>query len=115
MKAAVLALTIPLQPLVSENVLEPSVRNEVDHALSRAPRAERVNVVVTTNSTASVVTATNKSGKILYHPTGDVFGTNGLSATDIAIKLVSSQKSDGSWKCGTNDVTSLAVEILESL
>lgn len=115
MKAAVLALTIPLQPLVSENVLEPSVRNEVDHALSRAPQAERVNVVVTTNSTDSVVTATNKSGKILYHPTGDVFGTNGLSATDIAIKLVSSQKSDGSWKCGTNDVTSLAVEILESL
>lgn len=115
MKAAVLALTIPLQPLVSENVLEPSVRNEVDHALSRAPRAERVNVVVTTNSNASVVTATNKSGKILYHPTGDVFGTNGLSVTDIAIKLVSTQKRDGSWKCGTNDVTSLAVEILESL
>lgn len=115
MKAAVLALTIPLQPLVSENVLEPSVRNEVDHALSRAPQAERVNVVVTTNSTAFVVTATNKSGKILYHPTGDVFGTNGLSATEIAIKLVSSQKSDGRWTLGTNDVTSLAVDILKSL
>lgn len=115
MKAAVLALTIPLQPLVSENVLEPSVRNEVDHALSRAPCSERVNVVVTTNSTAFAVTATNKFGKILYHPTGDVFGTNGLSATDIAIKLVSSQKSDGSWTLGTNDVTSLAVDILKSL
>ena len=115
MKAVVLALTIPLQPLVSENVLEPSVRNEVDHALSRAPCSERVNVVVTTNSTAFVVTATNKSGKILYHPTGDVFGTNGLSATDIAIKLVSSQKSDGRWTLGTNDVTSLAVDILKSL
>ncbi len=115
MKAAVLALTIPLQPLVSENVLEPSVRNEVDHALSRAPRSERVNVVVTTNSTAFAVTTTNKSGKILYHPTGDVFGTNGLSVTDIAIKLVSSQKSDGRWTLGTNDVTSLAVDILKSL
>ena len=115
MKAAVLALTIPLQPLVSENVLEPSVRNEVDHALSRAPRSGRVYVVDTTDSTVSVATTTNKAEKILYHPTGDVFGTNGLSATDIAIKLVSSQKSDGSWKCGTNDVTSLAVEILESL
>ena len=115
MKAAVLALTIPLQPLVSENVLEPSVRNEVDHALSRAPQAERTDVTVTTNSTASVVTATNKTVKMLYHPTGDVFGTNGLSATDIAIKLVSSQKSDGRWRCGTNDVTSIAVEILKSL
>lgn len=115
MKPLVLALTIPLQPLVSENVLEPSVRNEVDHALSRAPRSERVHVVDTTNSTVFVATTTNKVEKILYHPTGDVFGTNGLSATDIAIKLVSSQKSDGSWRCGTNDVTSLAVDILKSL
>ena len=115
MKSLVLALTIPLQPLVSENVLEPSVRNEVDHALSRAPRSERVNVVVTTNSTVSAVTTTNKVEKIPYRPTGDVFGTNGLSATDIAIKLVSSQKSDGRWTLGTNDVTSLAVDILKSL
>lgn len=115
MKSLVLALTIPLQPLVSENVLEPSVRNEVDHALSRAPQAERINVVVTTNSIISVETTTNKFKKILYHPTGDVFGTNGLSVTDIAIKLVSTQKRDGSWKCGTNDVTSLAVEILKTL
>ena len=64
MKFLVLALTIPLQPLVSENVLEPSVRNEVDHALSRAPQAERVNVVVTTNSIISVETTTNKFKKI---------------------------------------------------
>ena len=115
MKSLVLALTIPLQPLVSENVLEPSVRNEVDHALSRAPLSGRVHVVDTTDSTVSVATTTNEAEKILYHPTGDVFGTNGLSATDIAIKLVSSQKSDGSWRCGTNDVTSLAVDILKSL
>ncbi|MBR2920574.1 MAG: hypothetical protein IKL02_03995 [Kiritimatiellae bacterium] len=115
MKAAVLALTIPLQPLVSENVLEPSVRNEVDHALSRAPQAERVEVIVASNSVVSVVSSTNVIGKILYHSSGDVFGTNGLSATDIAIKLVSSQKSDGRWTLGTNDVTSLAVDILKSL
>lgn len=115
MKSAVLALTIPLQPLVSENVLEPSVRNEVDHALSRAPRAERMDICVRTNSAVFVAAATNGTGRILYHPTGDVFGTNGLSASDIAIKLVSSQKRDGRWMLGTNDVTSAAVDILEAL
>lgn len=115
MIAAVLALTIQFQPLVSEDVLEPSVRNEVDHALSRAPRAERVEVVRTTNTVMSVVSSTNGVGKVLYHPTGDVFGTNKLTRTDIAIKLVSSQKHDGRWLVGTNDVTSVAVEILKRL
>ena len=37
MKALVLALAIVAQPLVSPDVLEPSVQNEVDHALARAP------------------------------------------------------------------------------
>lgn len=115
MKALILAFTIPLQPIVSENVLEPSVQNEVDHALSRAPKTECFKIIVTTNSVMSVKSATNGIGKIFYHPTGDVLGTNGLSASDIAIKLVSSQKSDGSWKVGTNDVTSVAVDILKSL
>ena len=109
MKALILAFTIPLQPIVSENVLEPSVQNEVDHALSRAPKTECFNSVM------SVKSATNGIGKIFYHSTGDILGTNGLSASDIAIKLVSSQKSDGSWKVGTNDVTSVAVDILKSL
>lgn len=115
MKTLILALTIPLQPIVSENVLEPSIQNEVDHALSRAPKTERHEVILTTNSVMSVKSMTNGIGKVIYHPTGDIFGTNGLSLTDIAIKLVSSQKSDGSWKIGTNDVTSVAVDILKSL
>ena len=37
MKFLLLALTIAAQPLVSPDVLEPSVQNEVDHALARAP------------------------------------------------------------------------------
>ena len=90
MKAVVLALTIPLQPLVSENVLEPSVRNEVCHALSLAP----------TNAPAAT---------LLPVP------TNGLNRTQLAIRLVSAQKADGRWIVGTNDVTSAAVSLLKEV
>ena len=79
------------QPLVDEGVLEPSVQNEVERALSLAP------------SDAPPVTGS---------ATNDFFGTNGLSNTQIAIKLVSCQKRGGRWFIGTNDVTSVAVEVL---
>ena len=78
------------QPLVNEDVLEPSVRNEVDHALSMAP----------TNAPASQLLP---------------FSTNSLDRTQIAVRLVSGQRSDGRWTVGTNDVTAAAVELLKSL
>jgi hypothetical protein len=115
MKAAVLALTIPLQPLVSENVLEPSVRNEVDHALSRAARTERAGAASAAGPYVSDAVSTNAFVDIHLSSKSDVFNTNGLSSTDIAIKIVSLQRPDGTWKSGTNDVTSVAVEILKSL
>ena len=37
---AMLALSIPASPLVNEDVLEPSVENEVEHALAVAPSNE---------------------------------------------------------------------------
>ena len=40
-----LALSIPASPLVNEDVLEPSVENEVEHALAVAPSNEVVIVV----------------------------------------------------------------------
>ena len=86
--AIALAVTITAQPLVNEDVLEPSVRNEVRHALSLAP----------TNALASAT---------LPVP------TNGLNRTQIAIRLVSAQRADGRWLVGTNDVTSAAVELLK--
>ena len=86
--AILLAVSITAQPLVNEDVLEPSVRNEVRHALSLAP----------TNAPASMVLP--------------VF-TNGLNRTQVAIRLVSAQRADGRWLVGTNDVTSVAVEILK--
>ena len=85
-----LAVTITAQPLVNEDVLEPSVRNEVCHALSLAP----------TNAPAS--------GELPVP-------TNGLNRTQVAIRLVSAQRADGRWLVGTNDVTSAAVEKLKEL
>ena len=84
------AAVITAQPLVNEDELEPSVRNEVRHALSVAP--------------TNVPPAT-----ALPIP------TNGLNRTQIAIGLVSAQKGDGRWFVGTNDVTSAAIELLKEL
>lgn len=92
MKLAWLLAAFLAQPLVSDDVLEPSVANEVDHALGRAP----------TNAPPLTIK-------------GDLLGTNGLTKTQIALKLVSTQNREGRWVLGTNDVTHLAVKILESL
>ena len=100
--STLLALTLTAQPLVDADVLEPSVRNEVDHALALAPTNAPAFVPV------PVVTVTTNY-------VTDVFGTNGLSATEAAIRIVGAQKSDGRWYFGTNDVTSAAVSILNSL
>ncbi len=91
-RLALLATALALQPLVSTEVLEPSVQNEVDHALSLAP------------TNAPPVTLT-----------GDYLATNGLNSTELAIKLVSAQRADGRWMVGTNDVTRTARAILERL
>ena len=88
--AIVFAVTITAQPLVNEDVLEPSVRNEVRHALSLAP----------TNAPAATV---------------PLAWTNGQNRTQIAIRLVSAQRADGRWLVGTNDVTSAAVKTLKEL
>ena len=85
------AVAIVAQPLVSEDVLEPSVMNEVEHALAVAP------------TNAPPVT-------VAWDP-----GTNGLSRTALALRLVSSQRADGRWFDGTNDVTAVARRLLESL
>lgn len=88
--ASVLAVTITAQPLVNEDVLEPSVRNEVLHALSLAP--------------------TNASAPAFSVP---VAWTNGQNRTQVAVRLVSAQKADGRWCVGTNDVTAAAIEVLK--
>ena len=87
---AVLALSLTAQPLVNEDILEPSVLNEVGHALSLAP----------TNAPPATIPAA---------------WTNRKNRTEIAIALVSAQKGDGRWTDGTNDVTRAVVETLERI
>ena len=86
---AAVGAALEFPALVDEDVLEPSIANEVDHALAIAP----------TNSPPVAVT-------------NDLFSIAGLSASDAAIRLVSTQKADGRWWSGTNDVTAAAIEIL---
>ncbi len=93
-----LSITLTAQPTVSPDVLEPSVWNEVRHALARASDFAATNA----SSAAAVDFAC-------------LYSTNGLSATDAAIRLVSTQGADGRWRVGTNDVTAAAVRILERL
>ena len=94
-RTAVLAAAIVAQPLVNDDVLEPSVENEVAHALSRIP----------TNATVRAATARDFS----------LLATNGLSRTARAIRLVSLQRADGRFFVGTNDVTSAAAGLLGDL
>ena len=89
-KAIVIAAVITAQPLVNEDVLEPSVRNEVRHALSLAP----------TNAPPATILPV---------------WTNGQNRTQVAIRLVSAQRADGRWFVGTNDVTSAAVGLLKEV
>ena len=94
MKLAALSLAaaaIVAQPLANDDVLEPSVLNEVEHAISVAP---------TNPPPASAA----------WDPK-----TNGLSRTAVALRLVSAQRADGRWLDGTNDVTAAALGILERL
>ena len=88
--AALLAVAITAHPLANADVLEPSVQNEVDHAIARAP--------------------TNAPPAAAWRP-----ATNGLSRTAVAIRLVSAQRADGRWFDGTNDVTAAVLPLLSDL
>ena len=87
------AAFITAQPLVDEDVLEPSVQNEVDHALGRAP----TNEVAVSEASAAFAS---------------LWATNGASATKRAIALVSSQRADGRWVYMGKDVTPAAARLL---
>lgn len=90
--APVLATTIVAHVINGPETLEPSVLNEVEHALAAAP-AE-------TNAVSAA---------------GDVFATNGLPAAEVAIRLVSLQRGDGRWLVNGTNFTAEAVRILESV
>ena len=104
-RSSVLLALLVAQPLVNEDVLEPSVENEVAHALARASDGK----------------AAESPSRELKPPTSAevefarLYTTNGLTTTAKAIALVSSQRTDGRWRVGTNDVTRAAVWVLNRL
>ena len=96
--AMLFAATFAVQPLPQEEgPLEPSIQNEVDHALSIGE------TWLSAHATTNVVSC-------------DLFRTNGLTREKIALKLISSQRGEGYWLTPTNPApTRLAVSILKSL
>ena len=119
-------LAAAFTPLPDADYLEPSIQNEVDHALARAysarekgqgPRAKGEGAGGEGDISP---TSTNNSSFVAHNSS---FSTNStffilhstLSKTDLAIRLVSLQKADGRWYDGTNDVTSAVINILERM
>ena len=90
-----LAAVITAHPLANADVLEPSVQNEVDHALNVAS----TNEVPVTEALVDFAA---------------FYATNRLNATDCAIRLISTQR-DGRWLWGGADVTPVATRILRRL
>ena len=104
------AASFSIQPLPQpDGPLEPSVQNEVDHAIALGERWL---------AAAASAQGTNVAAAVLARRPyqGDLFATNGLTRDRIAIKLVSLQRSGGWWLMETNAApTHLAVEILKGL
>ena len=103
------AAAFSVQPLPqTDGPLEPSVQNEVDHAIGLGEKwlAEFV-------AHDLQYPATNREPRTTSRELGL---TNGQTRTEIALKLISTQKGSGWWLTETNAApTRLAVEILKGL
>lgn len=107
--AILFAATFGVHPLPQEDgPLEPSIQNEVDHAVSLGERwLGRFPASAFTNAPALKMDAQARALAAT---------TNGLSREKIALTLISSQRGEGWWTTPTNVApTRLAVEILKGL
>ena len=97
--AMLFAAAFGVRPLPqADGPLEPSVQNEVDHAVDLAE------AWLKDHSDTNAL------------PRGDFFKTNGLPREAIALRLISAQRGGGWWTTPTNGApTRLAVEILKGL
>ena len=110
--AILFAASFGIQPLPQpDGPLEPSVQNEVDHAIALGERWLAAAAGRPPYQGTNVVAV---AGQAPYQ--GDLFATNGLTREGIAIKLVSSQRAGGWWLMETNTApTRLAIDILKGL
>ena len=97
------AATFAVRPLARpEGPLEPSVQNEVDHALDLGEAWLAAHGALPTNGLALC--------------SAPLFATGGVARADLALRLVSAQKGEGWWLTPTNAApTRLALEILKGL
>ena len=113
--AILFAATFGIQPLPQpDGPLEPSVQNEVDHAIALGERWLAAAASARRPYQGGGTNAAAASARRSYQ--GDLFATNGLTRERIAIKLISSQRAGGWWLMETNAApTRLAIEILKGL
>ncbi len=109
--AMMIAATFSVRPLPqADGPLEPSVQNEVDHAIDLGEKWLEKNFKDTGMGTRP---ACPRSLNALR---GQLGLTNGQTRTEMALKLVSAQKGGGWWLFETNAApTRLAVKILKGL
>ena len=128
--AILFAAAFSVQPLPqADGPLEPSVQNEVDHAIDKGERwleknfkkaacdADAINCVppvqIGNAGGAQLVATAHPGSNDLKAQLGL---TNGQTRVAMALKLVSSQRGGGWWLTDTNAApTRLAVEILKGL
>jgi hypothetical protein len=118
--AMAFAAVFSAQPLPqADGPLEPSVQNEVDHAIDlgerwlektfKADKASKVDKDLTDTKNPKCLKTLEDLGALLGL-------TNGQTRVEMAMKLVSSQRGGGWWLTDTNAApTRLAVEILKGL
>ena len=110
-----LAANFPVRtlPQVSDP-LEPSLQNEVDHAIDLAELWLAKHAP--TNRTAAATNVCPRVALRGYDGARELFATNGLSHAQIALRFISGQKGAGWWVTSTNALpTRLAVDILKGL
>ena len=123
--AILFAAAFPVQPLPqADGPLEPSVQNEVDHAIDMGERWLEKNFKDSGRGTRPACPrsrGTRDPAKI-GNPQdrkdlkAQLGLTNGQSRAAVALKLVSTQKGGGWWLVETNAApTRLAIEILKGL
>jgi hypothetical protein len=117
--AILFAASFGIQPLPQpDGPLEPSVQNEVDHAVALGERwlaavAGRPPCQGGTNEAAVACVCGHDEARPSQ---GDLFATNGLTRERIALKLISAQRAGGWWLMETNSApTRLAIQILKGL
>ena len=121
--ATVIAAAFSVQPLPqADGPLEPSVQNEVDHAIDKGERWLEKNfkadkeVKVDKKLNAPNDPKHPNDLKHLNDLKAQLGLTNGQTRVEMALKLISSQRGGGWWLTDTNAApTRLAVEILKGL